>query len=143
MKLNDLKYYQALVKYKNFSQVAAKFNVSQPTITMAIQRLEKDFDTSFFVRDHVHKQLHITPTGKQFAVHVDVILNELKIAHQEINQAESSSIRFGLPPIIGNYYFPPLTPLLMREGLLSHLETSEHGSKEILKMLKQIGRAHV
>ena len=41
MKLNDLKYYQALVKYKNFSQVAAKFNVSQPTITMAIQRLEK------------------------------------------------------------------------------------------------------
>lgn len=47
MKLNDLKYYQALVKYKNFSQVAAKFNVSQPTITMAIQRLEKDFDTSF------------------------------------------------------------------------------------------------
>ena len=136
MKLNDLKYYQALVKYKNFSQVAAKFNVSQPTITMAIQRLEKDFGTSFFIRDHVHKQLHITPTGKQFAIHVDVILNELKIAHQEINQAESSSIRFGLPPIIGNYYFPPLTPLLMREGLLSHLETSEHGSKEILKMLK-------
>lgn len=43
MKLNDLKYYQALVKYKNFSQVAAKFNVSQPTITMAIQRLEKRF----------------------------------------------------------------------------------------------------
>ena len=117
MKLNDLKYYQALVKYKNFSQVAAKFNVSQPTITMAIQRLEKDFGTSFFVRDHVHKQLHITPTGKQFAVHVDVILNELRIARQEINQAESSSIRFGLPPIIGNYYFPPLTPLLMREGL--------------------------
>lgn len=88
MKLNDLKYYQALVKYKNFSQVAAKFNVSQPTITMAIQRLEKDFGTSFFVRDHVHKQLHITPTGKQFAVHVDVILNELRIARQEINQAE-------------------------------------------------------
>ena len=42
------------------------------------------------------KQLHITPTGKQFAIHVDVILNELKIAHQEINQAESSSI-----PLLG------------------------------------------
>ena len=136
MNLNDLKYYQALIKYKNFSQVAAKFNVSQPTITMAIQRLEKDFDTSFFIRDHIHKQLHITPTGKQFAAHVDVILNELKIARQEITQAKSANIRFGLPPIIGNYYFPPLTPLLMREGLLSHLETFEHGSKEILKMLK-------
>lgn len=137
MKIRDLEYYQALVKSKNFSQVAKQFNVSQPTITMAIQRLEKGLGTVFFVRDHVHKQLHLTATGKQFAQHVNVILSELSIAQQEIDQAKSTKIRFGLPPIIGNYYFPPLTPMLMRHGLLSHLETYEHGSKEILKMLSR------
>lgn len=136
MKLKDLQYYQALVKTRNFSHVTNEFRVSQPTITMAIQRLEKDFGTPFFVRDHVHKELHLTPAGKQFAMHVDVILNELEIAYQEIEQSKSTKIRFGLPPIIGNYYFPPLTPALMRHGLLSHLETYEHGSKEILKMLE-------
>lgn len=136
MKIKDLEYYQKLVKYQNFSQVANLFGVSQPTITMAIQRLEKDFGASFFIRDHVHKQLHITPVGKQFSTHVNVILNELEISRQEIDQAKSTKIRFGLPPIIGNYYFPPLTPELMRQGLLSHLETYEHGSKEILKMLE-------
>lgn len=136
MKIKDLEYYQQLIKFKNFSQVAAHFNVSQPTITMAIQRLEKSFGTSLFIRDHVHKQLRVTPVGQQFAAHVNVILNELEIAKQEIDHAKTTKIRFGLPPIIGNYYFPPLTPVLMRHGLLSHLETYEHGSKEILKMIQ-------
>lgn len=136
MKIKDLEYYQKLVKYKNFSQVANLFGVSQPTVTMAIQRLEKTFGVPFFIRDHVHKQLYITPAGQQFSAHVNVILNELEIAQQEINQSRSTKIRFGLPPIIGNYYFPSLTPDLMRQGLLSHLETYEHGSREILKMLK-------
>lgn len=137
MKINDLEYYQKLVEYQNFSQVASHFQVSQPTITMAIQRLEKSFGSAFFIRDHVHKQLHITPAGQQFANHVTVILNELRVAREEIARTQSTRIRFGLPPIIGNYYFPPLTPTLMRAKLMSRLDTYEHGSKELLRMLKQ------
>lgn len=137
MKIKDLKYYQELVNCQNFSQVASHFNVSQPTITMAIQRLEKDFGASFFIRDHAHKQLHITPAGQQFANHVKVILNELAIAHQEIARTQSTRIRFGLPPIIGNYYFPALTPMLMRANLMQNLDIYEHGSRELLKMLEQ------
>lgn len=135
MKIKDLEYYQQLVKDQNFSKVAQHFGVSQPTITMAIQRLERDFNTTFFVRDHVHRELHLTDTGKQFANHVTVILNELSVARQEIARANSIKIRFGLPPIIGNYYFPSLTPRLMRHHLMPALETYEHGSKELLKML--------
>lgn len=137
MKIKDLEYYQKLVEYQNFSQVASHFQVSQPTITMAIQRLEKSFGSAFFIRDHVHKQLHITPAGQQFANHVTVILNELQVAREEIARTQSTRIRFGLPPIIGNYYFPPLTPTLMRAKLMSHLDTYEHDSKELLRMLKQ------
>lgn len=137
MKIKDLKYYQELVNCQNFSQVASHFNVSQPTITMAIQRLEKDFGASFFIRDHTHKQLHITPAGQRFANHVKVILNELAIAHQEIARTQSTRIRFGLPPIIGNYYFPALTPMLMRANLMQNLDIYEHGSRELLKMLEQ------
>ena len=103
MKIKDLEYYQQLIKDQNFSKVAQHFGVSQPTITMAIQRLEQDFNTTFFVRDHVHRELHVTATGQQFANHVDLILNELQIAKKEIDRANSTKIRFGLPPIIGNY----------------------------------------
>lgn len=135
MKIKDLEYYQQLVKQQNFSAVAQSFHVSQPTITMAIQRLERDFDTTFLIRDHVHKQLHFTETGRMFANHVNVILNELQVAQKEIKRVDSSKIRFGLPPIIGNYYFPALTPILMRNHLMTALETYEHGSKELLQML--------
>lgn len=140
MKIKDLEYYQELIKCQNFSQVASHFNVRQPTITMAIQRLENDFGTTFFIRDHAHKQLHITQAGQQFANHVDVILNELSIAKEEITRTQASRIRFGLPPIIGNYYFPALTPSLMRAKLMQSLDIYEHGSRELLKMLE---RGHI
>lgn len=136
MKIKDLEYFQQLIKDQNFSRVAQHFGVSQPTITMAIQRLEHEFNTSFFVRDHVHRELRVTTTGQQFANHVDLILNELQVAHQEIDRANSTKVRFGLPPIIGNYYFPPLTPRLMRHQLMGSLETYEHGSRGLLKMLQ-------
>ena len=137
MKLKDLQYYQQLIKDRNFSQVAHHFGVSQPTITMAIQRLEREYGSAFFIRDHVHQQLHLTAAGQQFAAHVRVILNELQVAQNEIATIKSTKIRFGLPPIIGNYYFPSLTPALMRNGLLTHLESYEHGSRELLKMLQR------
>lgn len=80
MKIKDLEYFIELVKNKNFSAVADHFNVSQPTITMAINRLEDEYGTRFFIRDHVHHQIKVTRVGEQYAQHVKVILNELAIA---------------------------------------------------------------
>lgn len=47
MKIRDLEYFIELVKDKNFSVVADHFQVSQPTITMAINRLEEEYGTTF------------------------------------------------------------------------------------------------
>lgn len=47
MNIKELYYYHDLVRTKNFSQVAADFNISQPTVTMAIKRLEESFGTTF------------------------------------------------------------------------------------------------
>ena len=136
MNIKDIKYYCALVKTKNFSKVAEQFSVSQPTITLAIKRLEKAFDTTFFIRDQSHRELRITEAGQQFFLHAQVILNELTVARQEIVHANDRQIRFGLPPIIGNFYFPPLTPQLMQAGLMAQLEPYEYGSAHLLKMVQ-------
>ena len=137
MNIKDIKYYCALVKTKNFSKVAEQFSVSQPTITLAIKRLEKAFDTTFFIRDQSHRELRITEAGQQFFLHAQVILNELTVARQEIAHANDRQIRFGLPPIIGNFYFPPLTPQLMQAGLMAQLEPYEYGSAHLLKMVQK------
>ena len=96
MKIRDLEYFIELVKDKNFSVVADHFQVSQPTITMAINRLEEEYGTTFFIRDHVHHQITVTKIGQQYAQHVRAILRELAIARREIEHAKLNKIRFGL-----------------------------------------------
>lgn len=135
MNIKELYYYHDLVRTKNFSQVAADFNISQPTVTMAIKRLEESFGTTFFMRDRSHHQLTVTSTGLQFDQHVQRIIEELEIAQKELTRAKQERISFGLPPIIGSWYFPRFTPALLQAGLLNQLEVVDHGSASLLQLL--------
>lgn len=135
MNIKELYYYHDLVRTKNFSQVAADFNISQPTVTMAIKRLEESFGTTFFMRDRSHHQLTVTSTGLQFDQHVQRIIEELEIAQKELARAKQERISFGLPPIIGSWYFPRFTPALLQVGLLNQLEVVDHGSASLLQLL--------
>lgn len=135
MNIKELYYYHDLVRTKNFSQVAADFNISQPTVTMAIKRLEESFGTTFFIRDRSHHQLTVTSTGLQFDQHVQRIIEELEIAQKELTRAKQELISFGLPPIIGSWYFPRFTPALLQAGLLNRLEVVDHGSASLLQLL--------
>ncbi|MEK1331555.1 LysR family transcriptional regulator [Limosilactobacillus fermentum] len=135
MNIKELRYYHDLVIQKNFSKVATHFGVAQPTITMAIQRLERELGAPLFIRSQSHHDLTVTASGLQFDQHVQTILRELEVAHQELSRAKQERIRFGLPPIIGNYFFPAYTPALLAAGLLQRLEVEGHGSRELTKML--------
>lgn len=135
MNIKELYYYHDLVRTKNFSQVAADFNISQPTVTMAIKRLEESFGTTFFMRDRSHHQLTVTNTGLQFDQHVQRIIEELEIAQKELTRAKQERISFGLPPIIGSWYFPRFTSALLQAGLLNQLEVVDHGSASLLQLL--------
>lgn len=135
MNIKELYCYHDLVRTKNFSQVASDFNISQPTVTMAIKRLEESFGTTFFMRDRSHHQLTVTNTGLQFDQHVQRIIEELEIAKKELTRAKQERISFGLPPIIGSWYFPRFTPALLQAGLLNQLEVVDHGSASLLQLL--------
>lgn len=135
MNIKDLEYFHKLVSEKNFSKVAEFFSVSQPTVTLAIKRLEDMYETEFFIRDRSHKELIVTDSGRQFDEHVALILNELKIAEKEIEHTKKDRFFFGLPPIIGNYFFPNIVSKLISTGLINQLETKEGGSKELLNLL--------
>ncbi|KRL83377.1 LysR family transcriptional regulator [Ligilactobacillus apodemi] len=135
MNIKDFEYFHKLVKEKNFSKVAQSFSVSQPTVTLAIKRLEEEFKTTFFIRDRSHKELIVTPSGYQFDQHLTVILNELAIAKKEAARADQEKLLFGLPPIIGNYFFPKIVANLISTGLIEQLETKEAGSEALLKLL--------
>lgn len=128
MNTKDLAYFDRLIKLKNFSQVANEFGVTQPTITMAIQRLEAKFQAKLVLRDRVHHELVVTASGRQLAVHAESVLQELALAHQEITHLTQDQTVLGLPPIIENYYFPRVAASLQKRGMLADIRTLTGGS---------------
>lgn len=135
MNIQDLKYFYRLVEDQNFTKVAGYFKVSQPTITLAVKRMENEFQTKLVERNHAHNELRITDSGKQLYHHVGPILNEWRLAHQEINAMNQQKIRFGMSPTISSYFFPSVANQLLKTGLLNHLYTYEAGSREVLRSI--------
>ncbi|AYM01574.1 LysR family transcriptional regulator [Levilactobacillus yiduensis] len=140
MNTKDLAYFNQLIRVKNFSKVAQAFNVTQPTITMAIKRLEAEFQTKLVLRDRIHNELVVTASGQQLAVHAQTVLRELDLAHQEITHLTQDRTVLGLPPIIENYYFPRVAAHLQAQGMLANLQTLEGGSVWLRNALRD-GRA--
>ncbi len=135
MNLQDLKYFHELVTQKSFTRTAERFNVSQPTITAAIKRLEAQFGSHLLIRDQSHKKIIITKAGMQLEQHAQAVIKEMAVAETELKQNAEEDILFGLPPIIGDHFFPPFAGKLLKEDILNHLNVLEFGSNELLKML--------
>ena len=142
MNIQDLKYYHELLKQKNYTKTAQIFGVSQPTISAAVKRLEEQFGGQFLIRNQSHQKIIVTKLGMQFDEHVQSILKEMNVAQKEIKQRPGQDILFGLPPIIGDHYFPQIAPKLLSSHILNHLKVLEHGSYELTEMLTE-GRINI
>lgn len=142
MNIKDLEYFIRLAELKNFSKVAAEFDVSQPTITFALQRLEKSFGTGLMIRHRAHGDLSLTDSGQQLLVHARTIVSEYQIAQKELAEKQQGRLAMGLPPIIENTYFPMIASKLKQAGLLKNLYTFEEGSMTTLHAI-QNGRIDV
>ncbi|MDU7056299.1 MAG: LysR family transcriptional regulator [Enterococcus hirae] len=137
MNTRDIEYYVQIVKQKNFTKVAKYFQVSQPTITYALKRLEKELDAVLRSRDRSLHELVITPAGKQLFIHAQSILQEIKMAKAEITQLQKKKLRFGMPPIIGNEYFPKLSSYFIKSQLMDQIEITDGGSRDLYGMIHQ------
>ncbi|RXA66815.1 LysR family transcriptional regulator [Enterococcus hirae] len=137
MNTRDIEYYVQIVKQKNFTKVAKYFQVSQPTITYALKRLEKELDAVLITRDRSHHELVITPAGKQLFIHAQSILQEIKMVKAEITQLQKKKLRFGMPPIIGNEYFPKLSSYFIKSQLMDQIEITDGGSRDLYGMIHQ------
>jgi len=136
MNIRDLEYFIKLADIQSFSKAAASFNVSQPTITFALQRLEKDFGANLMIRHRAHGNLSLTDSGQQLLVHAKTIVQEYHIAQRELTENQQGRLSMGLPPIIENTYFPQIAKRLKRVGLLDKLYTLEEGSMTTLQAIQ-------
>lgn len=136
MNLKDLEYFHHLVKLTSFTKVAQLLHVSQPTITYAVKRLEEELQTQLIIRDQTHHAIQITESGKLLDAHIAVVLNELKTARVKIHRLQNQKIVLGLPPIIGNHYFPKISVDLLQKKVMDQVTIVSGGSQDMLQLLK-------
>lgn len=132
MKLRDLEYFCYLYQVGTFTGVANHFHVEQPTVTLAIKRLEASLNAKLAFRNRSKGVIQITPAGEILYRHATSMLRDAELAGLEISKYNSKKIRFGLPPIIGSLYFPLVIDQIIEEHLLDDLEVDENGSQQLL-----------
>lgn len=135
MNLRDLEYFNCLCKTKNFTETAKLLYVSQPSVTMALHRLEKELNTKLIIRNHSLTKFSLTEAGKILEKHVLNILSELNETKFEISKAAGRKIKLGVPPIIGAYFFPAFMELLVKNEVAENIELVETGSAAMKKLV--------
>ena len=74
MTLEQLEIFKAVIKEGSFRAAADKLWKTQPAISIAIKKLEKEFGLTFFDRDNYRATL--TPEGRSFYEKCRVVLQE-------------------------------------------------------------------
>lgn len=136
MNLNDFRYFKKLSEMKSFSETAHFFDVSQPTITYALKRLETEYDTKLVERKSYANSLSLTFAGEQLLRHIEKILREDSLVKADLNRIKKKKITMGLPPIITNYLVPKVFDDLKEFDYLNRLVPVVDGSKELMDKLK-------
>lgn len=137
MTLTQLQYVLAVAEYKNFTVAADKSFVSQPTLSMQVQKLEKELEVELF--DRASNPIKITLAGQQIVNQAKIILNESRRLVQLVEENKKSmngKVIVGIIPTI----LPTLVPLFFKTFKVKYPESGlvikELKTFDMLKALK-------
>ena len=135
MNLKDLYYFYDLSNLQSFTDVARKHEVSQPSISYAIKRLEKEFHCQLIMHDPSHRTFKLTPQGDILLRHIKKVLPELQGAKKEILRSISSYDTIGFPPLIIDYIVRLEPAFIENVSALRNIHPIQEGSIELLNLL--------
>lgn len=115
MNIRDLEYLIALAEYKHFRRAADACNVSQPTLSGQIRKLEDELGTILLER--TSRKVLFTQSGLTLVEQAKVVLREVKMLKEMASnqsKAMSGPLHVGIIPTLGPYLSPIIVPT-MRE----------------------------
>lgn len=139
MNISDLKYLVAVAEHRHFGQAAEACNISQPTLSTQLKKLEAELGVALLERNN--RSVAVTPAGERVLRHARTILSEAG-AIRDIGTGEcrpmTGTLTIGCIPTLAPYMLPWLLPALaadypdlkpvFTEDLTGHLlqAVSEH-----------------
>jgi DNA-binding transcriptional LysR family regulator len=136
MNLTSLRYFMALAEAASFTKAAARLNVTQPTLSTAIARLEAQVGASLFDRDR--KRIGLTAAGQRLMPHVQVMLAEWRQAQLDLSVARPRQrLRVGLLITLPQSAAIGLANRLRATGETLELELHEGSPSALMGRLQQ------
>jgi len=137
MTLTELRYIVAVAQERHFGRAAERCFITQPALSLAIQKLEDELGVQIFERQR--NAVVVTPIGEKIVQQAQRALDETEqiklIAAQGKDQLKGA-LRFGVIPTVGPYILPDLIPLLHKRAPAMPLEVEENLTANLSRMLK-------
>lgn len=92
MTLKQLRYITTVADIGNITEAAKQLYIAQPSLTSAIQELEKEYGITIFIRNK--KGIEITPEGEEFLGYARQVLEQTDLIDERYTGSNRGKLRF-------------------------------------------------
>jgi LysR family hydrogen peroxide-inducible transcriptional activator len=138
MTLNELRYVVAVARERHFGRAAEQCFVSQPTLSVAVRKLEDELGVSLFERGA--GEVTVTDVGERIVAQAARVLDEaegIKALARRGRNPLAGPLRLGAIYTIGPYLLPQLVPLVMERAREMPLVIEENFTAVLSERLKR------
>ncbi|MEK8051764.1 LysR substrate-binding domain-containing protein [Ideonella sp. DXS22W] len=137
MTLTELRYIVAVAREKHFGRAAEACFVSQPTLSVAIKKLEEELDVKLFERGGA--EVSVTPLGDEIVRQAQQVLEQAQAIKEIAKRGKNplaGPLRLGIIYTIGPYLLPELVKHAIAQTPQMPLMLQEHFTVKLLEMLR-------
>ena len=138
MTLTELRYVVTLARERHFGRAAERCHVSQPTLSVAVKKLEDELGIPLFERSK--NSIRVTETGKRIIEQAQRVLDQVGLIRdmaQDGKNQLNAPLKVGAIYTIGPYLFPHLLPELRRAAPEMPLYIEENYTATLRQKLRQ------
>ena len=137
MTLNDLRYVAAIAQERNFRRAAERCFITQPALSLAIQKLEEELGVQIFERSRT--EVSVTPVGSRIVEQAQRVLEEAARVKDIATQGRDQlvgALKLGVIFTVGPYLLPELIPILHKHAPQMPLEVEENLTAQLDVLLR-------
>src|SRR6478735_8480139 len=138
MTLTELKYIVAVARQKHFGHAAEACFVAQPTLSVAIKKLEDELGVVIFERGGT--EISLTPLGAQIVAQAERVLEQTAAIKEIAKQNKdplAGPLRLGVIYTIAPYLLPPLVKTMIERVPQMPLVLQENFTVRLIELLRQ------
>jgi LysR family transcriptional regulator, hydrogen peroxide-inducible genes activator len=137
MTLTELRYIVAVARERHFGRAAEACFVSQPTLSVAIKKLEDELELRLFERGG--NEVSVTPLGEAVVNQAQTVLEQAAAIKEIAKRGKdplAGPLRLGIIYTIGPYLLPALVRQVIEHSPQMPLMLQENFTVKLLEMLR-------